>query len=761
MKRKRRWILCLMTSLCILIMSTISVQAMTNISLKKGAEKNLSVPLTIYQIDQGYGFGFYNWHSSNTGVVKVAGTSRVARIYATGNGTAIVSAQSTGVYHAWKVTVGGSGSSSTGNSSGSSSGSSSSKKQPTDVDLNKYDVTLKAGKTVTLKATVYPTNANKKVTWKSSNSKVASVNSKGKVTAKKKGTAVITVKTSNGKTASCDVTVNVSVSSVKLNKKSATIERGRSLKLKATVSPKGADKALKWSSSNNSVAQVSSGGTVTAVGKGKATITAKASNGKKATCKITVKVTPTGVQLNQTSAYIYKGKKGQLKATILPEGAKAEVTWKSSKSSVISVNTKGKLTAKKLGEAKITATMKGTKKKAECKVTVYNEPKTIKLSATELTLPYTVYQYEQMTCELGPKPTYAPITWSSSDPSAVSVDQEGIVRVLKPNTSAVITAKTDTGLSASCRITVPPMKPDYINIWPKNIYEVNGKYMLEPGQSIGCTVSIEPAEAVGTVVWTSSNPAVATASGSGTNGTITCTGVGTAVITASCNGASDSITIEGQGDHFINATLDKGVIEIDVDDCVIRQPGQPDRELKLNKAVVLQKNYYNATVKVINSTRNVKLRIVLDGVYMLRQASESPIDLQKVQCGSVEFTLKNESTIKDHYTSSVKPLIKLPENGAASVSFTGNGTLNMTGDGWIPLIGGSYDVGNVHFNSGTYKFVSNAYACPIVGTRDSYACRNVYVAPGVNVTAKGGKKVFGSVSGEESGINIQGNVTVQ
>ena len=81
---------------------------------------------------------------------------------------------------------------------------------PTSVALNKTTLTLDTGKTSTLKATVYPSNAaNKKCTWSSSNTSIATVDKNGKVTAKASGTATITVKTSNGKTATCKVTVNL------------------------------------------------------------------------------------------------------------------------------------------------------------------------------------------------------------------------------------------------------------------------------------------------------------------------------------------------------------------------------------------------------------------------------------------------------------------------------------------------------------------------------------------------------------------------
>ena len=80
---------------------------------------------------------------------------------------------------------------------------------PTSVSLNKTSLTLDVGKSYTLTKTVSPSNAVTSYTWSSSNTSVATVDSNGKVTAKKAGTATITVKTSNGKTANCKVTVNL------------------------------------------------------------------------------------------------------------------------------------------------------------------------------------------------------------------------------------------------------------------------------------------------------------------------------------------------------------------------------------------------------------------------------------------------------------------------------------------------------------------------------------------------------------------------
>ena len=164
----------------------------------------------------------------------------------------------------------------------------------TGVKLSKKSATIIKGKKLTLKATITPSNAtNKSVTWKSSNTKVATVDKNGKVKGIKKGTATITAVTADGKkTATCKVTVKnpVKVKSVKLNRKTASVKKGKSIKLKATISPKNATtKNVTWKSSNKKVATVDKNGKVKGIKKGTATVTVTTKDGKKkAVCKVTV-----------------------------------------------------------------------------------------------------------------------------------------------------------------------------------------------------------------------------------------------------------------------------------------------------------------------------------------------------------------------------------------------------------------------------------------------------------------------------------------
>ena len=163
------------------------------------------------------------------------------------------------------------------------------------TNLPAKQLTLKKGKSFTLKTKVTATGKiSKKVAYKSSNKKVATVNAKGKITAKKKGTAKIYVISKANKKKKCTITVTVGtpVTKVKLNKTKSTMTVGKKQTLKVTITPKKAsNKAVVWKSSNTKVATVSGKGVVTAKKAGTVTITATAKDGsgKKAACKITVK----------------------------------------------------------------------------------------------------------------------------------------------------------------------------------------------------------------------------------------------------------------------------------------------------------------------------------------------------------------------------------------------------------------------------------------------------------------------------------------
>ena len=257
----------------------------------------------------------------------------------------------------------------------------------TGVTLDKTSLSIEAGQTAQLTATVQPGNAdNQAVTWSSSDNNVVSVDATGKITANAKGSATITVTTADGgKTATCTVTVTepaapVAVTGVTLNKNNTTIYTGRTETLTATIQPADAtNKAVTWTSDNTGVATVNNG-VVTGVSVGSATITAKtADGGFTATCTVTVEeapiVHPTGVSISKTSINLQIGGSETLTATVTPADANNKnVTWSTSDATVAAVDKNGKVIGIKAGNATITATTEDGGKTATCSVTVTAGP---------------------------------------------------------------------------------------------------------------------------------------------------------------------------------------------------------------------------------------------------------------------------------------------------------------------------------------------------------------------------------------------------
>ena len=374
------------------------------------------------------------------------------------------------------------------------------------LDKTSYEMT--EGDELTLTATINPNNAtNKNVSWKSSNTSVATV-SNGKVTAVKAGSAIITVTTEDGsKTATCEVTVNAKVypvTGVTLDKASHEMTEGDEFTLIATVNPSNAtNKNVSWKSSNTSVAIVSNG-KVTAVKAGSATITVTTEDGSKtATCEVTVnaKVYPvTGVTLDKASHEMTEGDEFTLIATVNPSNAtNKNVSWKSSNTSVATVSN-GKVTALKAGSATITVTTEDGGKIASCEVTVIIPVKSVSLNLTKLTL--------EKGNEEALIPTINPtnasnqyLSWSSSNTSVATVSENGVVYAVNSGT-ATITVKTHNGKQATCLITVPTRVTGVT---------LNTTSMrINIGETIKLTATVKPSNATNkSVTWSSDNNEVA------------------------------------------------------------------------------------------------------------------------------------------------------------------------------------------------------------------------------------------------------------
>ena len=401
---------------------------------------------------------------------------------------------------------------------------------PEKVTLASTSLTLKETESSYLTATVYPSNADdKSVTWTTSNAAVATV-SNGKVTAVGEGTATITVKTANGKTATCTVKVEkkeILPEKVTLSSTSLTLKETESAYLTATVSPSNADdKTVTWTTSNPAVATVYNG-KVTAVGSGTATITAKTVNGKTATCTVTVIGYPTRINILGNSGFTMTVKDTKkLTYTVSPEEtAEYHVVWSTSDSKVVKVDANGKITAVGEGNATVTAKIKENGVSASVTVTVESD----EVKASGVSMNYTRYTMKRgdsftLSAKVLPENTTdKKLTWTSSDAQIATVSTKGVVTANKVGT-ATITAKTANGKKATCNITVKEKDVEAIGISVNKTVE-----SIYVGDTVYLTATIYPSNVTNkNVIWTTSDSSVATVS----NGTVKALKAGAVDITA-------------------------------------------------------------------------------------------------------------------------------------------------------------------------------------------------------------------------------------
>lgn len=356
----------------------------------------------------------------------------------------------------------------------------------TAITLDKTETEMLTGSTLQLKATLSPDNATSKdITWASSDKTIATVDTKGLVTALKAGVVTISA-TANKIKATCEITISdpfIAVTGITLDEiKIDGLIEGETTKLTATVLPDNAtDPKVSWSSSDEAVATVDEEGTVTAVAPGTATITATAGEAS-AMCKITVIAKPVavdGIVLNETEVVIVEGAEFELGYTINPENATDKtVTWSSSNEEVATVDATGKVTTIAAGEAIITAT--AGEKTAECKFIVKKAVATVTISKTEATL--LIGDTLELTATIDPADAIVTeITWSSSDESIATVDENGMVTAIAVG-EVIITAEAGEK-TATCKITVN--KPSGIELIgfdsksPVQVYDFNGRYISD------------------------------------------------------------------------------------------------------------------------------------------------------------------------------------------------------------------------------------------------------------------------------------------
>ena len=408
------------------------------------------------------------------------------------------------------------------------------------ITLEPTSLVLVEGNSQQLTATVLPTFASTKdIEWSSSAPDIATVSATGLVTALKSGDCVITAAAVDGSgvTATCPVTVaGIPVTSVTLNRSTATLKATETVQLSGSVLPANAsNKDLVWTTSDEHIATVSESGLVTAVAVGEVTITATSQSTPdiSATCRVSVVPTPVAsITLSQTSVSLKATETVSLTATVAPETATVkDVTWTSDNPKVATVDENGVITAVAVGSTSVSAIAADNNgAMGTCQVTVIptmatgiaiEDPVSTTFKARE-----TIQLYAIVTPDNASDKT---VTWTSSNSEIATVNESGLVSAVSVG-DVTITATNSAGQKASINLTVERTLAESIVLNTTSV-------RLKVGEENSLTVSFTPATTTDkSITWSSSDTNVVTVS---ETGLIKAVALGESVITAKTNDGSN------------------------------------------------------------------------------------------------------------------------------------------------------------------------------------------------------------------------------
>ncbi|MDE6560923.1 MAG: leucine-rich repeat protein [Muribaculaceae bacterium] len=338
--------------------------------------------------------------------------------------------------------------------------------------------------------------------------------------------------------------------SIELNKTTVSLKVTETVQLTATVLPEDAtDKSVTWSSSDTSIVSVDETGLVTAINVGNAVVSATTGNGLSAECLVTVVETPVSeVIIDKESLGISGddlemrvGEVRTINVTVLPETATDKsVRFESFNPTVASVDSDGRLTALSLGSTTITVTANSGVSASINVIVVATPVESVILNRTEASLK--VSEQLQLTATVLPEDaTDKSVTWSSSEPSIVSVDETGLVTAINIGW-AVVTATTSNGLSAECLVKVVDTPVSEVIIDKESLGISGDDFEMIVGEVRTVNVTVLPETATDkSVDFYSSNPAIASVDATGV---LTALTLGTTTLTVTArSGVSASINV--------------------------------------------------------------------------------------------------------------------------------------------------------------------------------------------------------------------------
>ncbi len=401
--------------------------------------------------------------------------------------------------------------------------------QVLELKLNYDKLTVRKGTIFWLYATLIPDTAlNRDIVWESSLPGVATVDEFGQITALASGITTITATSlDTGATDSCVITVSESVTGVTLNVREASIEIGEKLALIPTVTPIEAEnKAVTYTTSDESVATVDANGVVTGLKGGTVIITCQTvDRGLIASCRITVNEYISDIRFIEKEIYIIKGDKKTLELDVSPKTAtNKDFIWTSQNSAILHVDSDGVAYGVNYGTVIVTAmTTDGSEKRDTCKITVIKPVDSLILREDKIKVEEGK-DYQLDAIIFPSDSSVQNVVWTSSDTSVAVVDNTGKVTGIKEGVCRITaTAKDGAGAFDVCEVTVTKtIRVTSITVNPEDATMI-------VGEERQIYARMKPTNTTEVYSWISSDDSVVTVD---KNGNVKAVGTGSATVTA-------------------------------------------------------------------------------------------------------------------------------------------------------------------------------------------------------------------------------------
>lgn len=558
------------------------------------------------------------------------------------------------------------------------------------VAMDEKEKIMYVGQTTRLSYTLLPANANNNsVIWTTTNSKVATVDATGKVSAKSVGTTVIILKTLDGGfSVYCTLTVKRTATGVKFDVSDLELKAGQSYNIITTMTPKDStDNALVWESSDTKVAVVDDTGKVVAKAAGKAIIMARTESGGVTYCKVTVTQPVDGLLLNFSEKTIYIGDVFKLKVSVSPsEASELGVTWKSSNPKVATISENGEIEAFIGGVTVITCTTIDGGFAATCVITVKELVTIVKLDYENYSLG--IGKTVKLTATVSNETaTNQKVTWTSSNENVATVTSNGKVTGLSigyANITAI--AQDGSEVEAVCEVRV---------VTPVTGITLDKSYLdMMVGESKSLKVTIKPSNSTyKKATWTSGDNSIAIVD---EDGVVTALKAGSTTIMAEAQDSSGkkaicAITIRDRVPATGITLMDKKLVMVPGEEKLVRIALNPINSTETDSISWSSDN--SAVAKVDKKTGNITAKATgtANITVMTSSGKTAIIEVTVIGLNITELTLEQYTTYQyplqvEGATTKVSwsvenPAVAQVTNGVVSSRAVGTTTITATVNG--------------------------------------------------------------------------------